>query len=102
MWCQQMQSITDSWKGHTARWTDGNFSDTYVAHCFALATKKIKSIRTISIYIFITPFKEGGAYLFAHVSHNVSLLVGMSVSPNFVQLITQQHFTPEASNLVGR
>ena len=44
------------------------------------------------------PFKEGGAYCFAHVDRSV----GMSVSPNLVQLITQECFVTEASNFVGR
>ena len=39
-------------------------------------------------------FEKGGAYCFAHV--------GMSVSLNLVQLITQECFAQEASNLVGR
>ena len=44
------------------------------------------------------PFEKGGAYCFAHVGRSV----GMSVSLNLVQLITQERFAPEASNLVGR
>ena len=45
------------------------------------------------MYVHV-PFEEGGAYCFAHV--------GMSVSLNLVQLITQERFAPKASNLVGR
>ena len=44
------------------------------------------------------PFEEGGAYCYAHVGR----YVGRSVSLNLVQLITQERFAPEASNLVGR
>ena len=44
------------------------------------------------------PFEKGGAYCFAHVGP----YVGMSVSLNLVQLITQECFAQEASNLVGR
>ena len=44
------------------------------------------------------PFEKGGAYCFAHVGRSV----GMSVSLNLVQLISQERFAPEASNLVGR
>ena len=56
------------------------------------------------------PFEKGGAYCFAHVGRYVGMSVGMSVGRsvgmsvalNLVQLITQDHFAPEASNLVGR
>ena len=44
------------------------------------------------------PFEEGQAYCVAHVGQSV----GMSVSLNLVQMITQERFAPEASNLVGR
>ena len=44
--------------------------------------------------LFMPYFEEGGTYCFAHV--------GRSVSLNLVQLITQERFDPEASNLVGR
>ena len=44
------------------------------------------------------PFKEGGAYCVAYVGQ----YVGRSVSLNLVQLITQERFAPEASNLVLR
>ena len=40
------------------------------------------------------PFQKGGAYCVAPV--------GRSVSLNLVQLITQEGFALEASNLVGR
>ena len=52
--------------------------------------------------MFMPPFKDGGAYCVAHVGRYVSMSVGMSVSLNIVQLITQESFTPEASNLVRR
>ena len=48
------------------------------------------------------PFEKGRAYCFAPVGRSVGLYVGMSVSLNLVQLITQDRFAPEASNLVGR
>ena len=55
---------------------------------------------------YYAPFEEGGAYCFAHVRlsirPSVCPSVGMSVSLNLVQLITLEHFAPEASNLVGR
>ena len=47
---------------------------------------------------FYAPFGKGGAYCVAHVSQSVD----MSVSLNLVQLITQEGFAPEASNLIGR
>ena len=43
----------------------------------------------------MTPFEEGNAYCFAHVGGLVSLYMYL------VQLITREHFTPEASSLVG-
>ena len=52
--------------------------------------------------IFMPPFKEGGAYCFAHVGRSIGLYVGMSISLNLVQLISQERFAPEASNMVGR
>ena len=52
------------------------------------------------------PFEKGGAYCFAHVGRYVGMSVGrsvgMSVALNLVQLIPQERFVPEASNLVGR
>ena len=44
------------------------------------------------------PFEKGGAYCVAPVGPSV----GMSVSLNLVQLVTQEGFAQEASNLVGR
>ena len=52
--------------------------------------------------IFMSPLKKEGAYCVAHVGRSVVPSVGMSVSLNLVQLITQDGFAPEASNLVGR
>ena len=43
-------------------------------------------------------FEKGGAYCVAPVGR----YVGMSVALNLVQLITQEGFALEASNLVGR
>ena len=37
-----------------------------------------------------------------YVGRSVCRYVGMSVALNLVQLITQEGFAPEASNLVGR
>ena len=52
------------------------------------------------------PFEKGGAYCVASVGRYVGMsvgrYVGMSVALNLVQLITQERFAPEASNLVGR
>ena len=52
--------------------------------------------------VIMPPFEKGGAYCVAHVGPSVCLSVSMSVSLNLVQLITQEGFAPEASNLVGR
>ena len=60
----------------------------------------------IAVYVkFCTlyaPFEKGGAYCVAHVGLSVGPSVGFSVSLNLVQLITQEGYAPEASNLVGR
>ena len=52
------------------------------------------------------PFEKGGAYCVApvgrYVGRSVGMSVGMSVALNLVQLITQEGFALEASNLVGR
>ena len=53
-------------------------------------------------FISYAPFEKGGAYCIAPVGRSVRLSVGMSVSLNLVQLITQERFAQEASNLVGR
>ena len=55
-------------------------------------------------FIFIMPPFEKGGHIALHLSVGwlVGLYVGMSVSLNLVQLITQERFAPEASNLVGR
>ena len=53
------------------------------------------------------PFEKGG-HIALHLSVGMSVgryvgrSVGMSVALNLVQLITQERFAPEASNLVGR
>ena len=64
-----------------------------------------KRVRKISNYyaplLCPPPFEKGGAYCFAHVGRYVCRSVGMSVSLNLVQLITQERFATEASNLVG-
>ena len=53
--------------------------------------------------MFMPPFEKGGHIaLHLSVGRLVGLYVGMSVSLNLVQLITQERFAPEASNLVGR
>ena len=57
---------------------------------------------SFAIFLCPPPFEKGGAYCFAHVGMLVGMSVGMSVALNFVQLITQERFAPEASNLVGR
>ena len=46
--------------------------------------------------------KEGHIALHMSVGMSVGRSVGMSVALNLVQLITQERFAPEASNLVGR
>ena len=50
----------------------------------------------------MSPFEEGGAYFFVHGCPSVRLSVCLSVCLNLMQLITQEGFAPEASNLVGR
>ena len=52
--------------------------------------------------IFMPPSEKGEAYCFAHVGRYGGRSVGMSVSLKLVQLITQERFAPEASNLVGK
>ena len=56
--------------------------------------------------IFMPPFEKGGAYCVAPAGRSVGMSVcrsvGMSVALNLVQLITQEGFALEASNLVGR
>ena len=49
-------------------------------------------------FVNAPPKKERGAYCFAHVVPLVSRYIGF---PYLVQLITQEHFSLEASNLVG-
>ena len=46
--------------------------------------------------------KEGHIALHMSVGMSVGRSVGMSVALNLVQLITQERFAPEPSNLVGR
>ena len=46
--------------------------------------------------------KEGHIALHMSVGRSVGMSVGMSVALNLVQLITQECFAQEASNLVGR
>ena len=50
------------------------------------------------------PSFEKGGHIALHMSvgRSVRPSVGMSVSLNLVQLITQERFAPEASNLVAR
>ena len=53
--------------------------------------------------MFMPPLKkEGHIALHMSVGRYVGMSVGMSVALNLVQLITQERFAPEASNLVGR
>ena len=49
------------------------------------------------------PFEKGG-HIALHLSVGMSVYrsVGMSVALSLVQLITQERFAQEASNLVGR
>ena len=59
-------------------------------------------ISVLQTSIFMPPFEKGGAYCVAPVGRYVGMYVGMSVALNLVQLITQEDFALEASNLVGR
>ena len=56
------------------------------------------------VYALLCPplKKEGHIALHMSVGRSVRLSVGILVSLNFVQLITQEGFAQEASNLVGR
>ena len=56
--------------------------------------------KNLNEFSLCPPFEEGGGHIALHMS--VGMLVGMSISLNLVQLITQERFVPEASNLVGR
>ena len=55
----------------------------------------LKVMATVKNVYAPPPFKKGGAYYFAHVGRCVSLLY-------LVQVMTQERFAKEASNLVGR
>ena len=52
--------------------------------------------------IVMPPFEKGHIALHLSVGRSVGRSVCMSVSLNLVQLITQERFAPDASNLVGR
>ena len=65
-------------------------------------TSRYRRSVILVLAIIMPPFEKGGAYCFAHVGRSVCRSVGMSVALNLVQLITQERFAPEASNLVGR
>ena len=52
-------------------------------------------MRKAKQYYYAPPLKKE-----RHIALHMS--VGMSVSLNIVQLMTQEGFAPEASNLVGR
>ena len=56
----------------------------------------------LSVYLCPPLKKEGYIALHLSVGRSVCRSVGMSVALNLVQLITQEGFAPEASNLVGR
>ena len=55
---------------------------------------------TNSKFIYLCPPLKKEGHIALHMS--VGRSVGMSVSLNLVQMITQERFAPEASNLVGR
>ena len=65
---------------------------------------------SVSMYIcmvfYYAPFAEGGVYCSAHLGRSVGRYVGRSVGIsvyiNLLQLITQEGYAQEASNLVGR
>ena len=57
-------------------------------------------VTELSLYLLCPPLEKEGILLCTCPS--VGMFVGMSVSLNLVQLITQEHFAPQASNLVGR
>ena len=62
---------------------------------------------SFSITVVFMPLFEKGGHIALHLSVGMSVgmsvcrSVGMSVALNLVQLITQECFAPEASNLVG-
>ena len=64
-----------------------------------MQTGNIHSLGTSSMFIMPSLKKEGILHC---TCPSVCLSVGMSVSLNLVQLITQERFAREASNLVGR
>ena len=72
--------------------TEENTENFTFETCF-VATRNIKSI-----FMPPPPPLEKGGHIASHLS--VRRSVGMSVSFNLVQLITQERFVPEASNLV--
>ena len=49
-----------------------------------------------SLFLYLCPPLQKEGHIALHLS------VGMSVALNLVQLITQEGFAPETSNLVGR
>ena len=59
-----------------------------------------------SLHIYAPPppycFAHVGRYVGMSVGRSVGMSVGMSVSLNLVQLIAQECFAKEASNLVDR
>ena len=73
----------------------GSHTFLVVRHCYvSQATHIFLGMLPLYVHIYYAPFKEGGAYCVAHVH--------LSVSLNLVQLITQERFAPQASNLVRR
>ena len=60
------------------------------------------------LHIYAPPPLKKEGHIALHLSVGMSvgryvgMSVGMSVALNLVQLITQEGFAPEASNLVGR
>ena len=83
--------------GRTMRLCRGlNPSTIHPLYLYVTAMGKCVFILLIFSSLFLCPpLKKEGAYCFAHVSR----YVGMSVALN---LITQERFAPEPSNLVGR
>ena len=83
-------------------------------HCSLCANSTLNKQRPVLCHYAPPLKKEGhialhmsvgmsvGRYVGRSVCRSVCRSVGMSVAFNLVQLITQERFAPEASNLVGR
>ena len=108
IWVEYGQIDTASRARQTATWWKNiAYYKLKVKCAMNFLSESLPQMTTGSSYflsIFIPPpppsFEKGGHI--ALTCPSVCRSIGMLVSFNFVQLITQEHFAPEASNLVGR